>query len=214
MMLGPGMSKLLSISTAPIARINSVRCARASPVAETLLLELDQMLAAKNGWYAFESALHFFPSVSASGHTGIAEWNAESGWRQEYEEMAKGLLFFAEDVFGGQFCLTGSDVCSFDPETGERERVASSLEEWAQIILVDYRVRTGQPLAHDWQAKHGRLLPGTRLMPKLPFVLGGKYQISNLASVESESSMRARGNLARQLRDLPDGAQVTYQVVE
>ena len=41
--------------------------------------------------------------------------------------MANGALFFAEDVFGGQFCLRSDGVYTFDPETGDFDKLASSI---------------------------------------------------------------------------------------
>ena len=89
--------------------------------------------------------------------------------------MAEGLLFFAEDAFGGQFALRDEHVVTFDPETGEAQALASSIEDWADQLLADFEFLTGQPLAHDWQARNGALPPGERLVPKVPFVLGGEY---------------------------------------
>jgi hypothetical protein len=105
----------------------------------------------------------------------LEEWNSQTLWRSAYGDLTNGLLFFAEDIFGDQFCLTGaaSGVFRFDAERGETESIADSLEGWADRILSDYRVETGWPLASEWQAKHGSLELGMRLQPKIPFVYGG-----------------------------------------
>jgi len=58
------------------------------------------------------------------------------------------------------------------------------------------------------------LAMGSRLMPKIPFVLGGRYRVENLYSLGSASAMKSRGNLARQFKDLPDGAQVRFEVIQ
>jgi hypothetical protein len=69
-------------------------------------------------------------------------------------------------------------------------------------------------LLHLWQEKNGALPIGARFMPKLPFVLGGKYSLDNLYALSAVSGMRSRGNLARQLKEVPDGARVEFRVVE
>jgi hypothetical protein len=89
-----------------------------------------------------------------------------------------------------------------------------SLSDPPERILADYEVLTGYPLLHQWQAKHGALPIGVRLMPKVPFVLGGEYALDNLYSIAAVSGMKTRGNLARQIKDLPDGAQVEFRVIE
>src|SRR5271166_3116146 len=116
--------------------------------------ELFHMLECKNGFYAFESALHVFPLASAVGMS-LEEWNADTLWRNGYQDLAEGLLFFAEDVFQNQFCLAADGVLRFDAETGETAFMADSVEDWAKKILGDHRVETAWPLASKWQAEKG-----------------------------------------------------------
>ncbi|MDI3359360.1 hypothetical protein QQF21_12250 [Lelliottia sp. V89_10] len=92
--------------------------------------QLKELLAVKNGFYGFESALHVFP----------------------YE--------------------------STDEEIG---------------------------LLDSWQKLHGAIPPGHRLVPKIPFVTGGEYDIENLYLECTYKSLIARANLALQIRDIPNG---------
>ncbi|RZU53302.1 hypothetical protein EV385_5217 [Krasilnikovia cinnamomea] len=128
--------------------------------------------------------------------------------------MAEGILFFAEDIFGGQFGIKDDAIYSFDPETGEAAHLASSVDEWVRAVLGDYEFVTGYPLAHQWQAQYGVLPIGERLVPKRPFVLGGDYTPENLVALEAAKGMRFRGDLAVQLRDLPDGASIKFKIVD
>jgi hypothetical protein len=66
---------------------------------------------------------------------------------------------------------------AFDPETGDRRVVASSLEEWAQQLLADFELMTAYPLAEAWQKQFGPLPLRKRLIPKIPFVLGGDFVV-------------------------------------
>jgi|SRR5215469_2188679 len=171
------------------------------------------MLKQKNGFYAFECALHVFP-LAADPAAGLEGWNADSLWRKEYGELTDGLLFFAEDIFQDQFCLSKqrSGVFRFYAETGQRDFVADSLESWAERILSNYRMETGWPLAHEWQAQHGPLKHGQRLMPKVPFFMGGEYKLENLWAGNPLEGMRQKGDLATQTRDLPEGAKVRLNI--
>ncbi|HLN16782.1 MAG TPA: hypothetical protein VK277_08540 [Acidimicrobiales bacterium] len=141
-------------------------------------------------------------------------WNDQDLWRSSYDGMADGLLFFAEDIFGGQFAFCSEGVVSFDPETGDVERIATDLESWADRVLADYQLLTGFPVAHSWQELHGQLPPGMRLVPKRPFVLGGEFGPANLYALDAAEGMRFRGELATQIRDLPEGASVSFKIVE
>lgn len=177
-------------------------------------LELESLLSQKNGFYAFESALHLFPSGPSEG-INIEQWNSKDLWISSYGDLlADNCVFFAEDIFGCQFCIYQDEVHSFDIETGELEFMASSIEEWAAIILEDYNMWTGYSLAHDWQVKHGRIPINTRLMPKVPFVCGGEFITENLSLIDAVSGMKSRANLAVQLINLEDGQQIEFKIIE
>jgi hypothetical protein len=150
----------------------------------------------------------------AENEITLSRWNSYELWRFEYEELAEGALFFAEDALGDQFCIYGGNICSFTAETGDIKPLAESLEGWAERILKDYRVLTGYPVLHLWQEKNGPLPVGSRLMTKLPFVLGGKCVLDNLYALSAVSGMRSRGNIARQIRDVPNGSHVRFRLVD
>lgn len=179
-------------------------------------LELGKMLALKNGFYAFESALHVFSAPASNlipSEWDVIEWNRHDLWRFEYEGLVDGLFFFAEDVFGVQFAIQGDLIVSFDPESGEIKNIADTLDGWAELILNNYPMMSGYPLAHAWQQLNGVLPMGKRLLPKIPFILGGQFEVNNLVAVDAVDGMRYRGELWRQLRDLPDGTQIRLKVL-
>jgi hypothetical protein len=101
-------------------------------------------------------------------------------------------------------------VCSFDPETGERKTLANDLSGWAAAVLQDYETLTAHPLAHTWQKANGPLPAGKRLLPKIPFVIGGAFALENLYAADVVKGMQFRGEVAVQLRDLPDGTEVEF----
>lgn len=203
------ISKFLSIASESIA----------SPIGApdfltrwgTLGHELAEMLKSKNGFYAYESALLVRPLNNACPPLGLQEWNAYDLWKMNYTENFSEVLFFAEDVFGGQYCINQNKICTFDPETAAFEAMSSSLGEWASDVMADYQFRTGFPLAHAWQIKNSPLLPGNRLLPKIPFVCGGKYDVENLYSITDVKGMLFRASLANQVRGLPDGAKIIFK---
>src|SRR5579864_8492691 len=109
------VTKLLSVSSKALAQEPSVP----PNLFEAYALgpELFRMLQRRNGFYAFESALHVFP-ITSDAHMSLEEWNAHTLWRDRYEDLASGLLFFAEDVLQDQFCLSTAGVMRFHSETG------------------------------------------------------------------------------------------------
>lgn len=176
--------------------------------------ELIKLLKFKNGFYLFESALYIRPLRTFKNQIGFLEWNSKDLWVNDYQNMAKDCLFFAEDVFGCQFCIKSDGIYSFDPETGRLKCLAKDLEDWSQIILDEYNFYSGFEIAHDWQISKGILKPEIRLMPKTPFVLGGLYELDNFYPLNSIKAMKLRASLALQIKDLPNGAKVSFKIVD
>ena len=197
------IDKLLEISSEP----TSVRSLRDCIVPEGLTA-----LYRKNGFFAFEASLEVFPFGESCRSYSFSEWNNKETWKGYYEDISPNGLCFGQDLFGTQFLVANNDVYSFDPETGEVTLTAGSIEAWAEQLLSDYQVMTGQPLAHEWQSENGTLPERSRLVPITPFVLGGAYEIDNLVAMDAVTGMRLRASLALQIRDLPDGADVVYEV--
>jgi hypothetical protein len=212
--MSSAIAKLAALGGPPLG--GSLGAVASDIVAPSSLEELGlvKLLRQRNGFYAFEQALHVFPLVSTRDEQGLEAWNSKSSWREGYQDFAEGCLFFAEDVFGGQFCLRDRCVMAFDPETGEKTLVAADVEHWAQCILDEHDVLTGYPLAHAWQERYGVIPLGQRLVPKVPFVLGGDFTVNNLFLLESGRAMRSRANLAVQIRDMADGTEVKFRIVD
>ncbi len=177
-------------------------------VAGKLGPELADMLKLKNGFFAFETALHVFSVETTEWGYGLVDWNSAKLWRSEYDGMADGFLFFAEDIYGEQFGIRDNKVYRFNPENGWTKKVSEKLADWAEIILTNYDFETGYSLAHDWQTANGALERGRRLLPRLPFVLGGAYSLENLCEHEPAEGMRWRASLAVQARNWTPGTKV------
>jgi hypothetical protein len=206
------IDKLLSVGGNPLLEGSPLQLNLGSE--NTINSSLIKLLSKKNGFYAFESALHVFPSSSTNIEIGLDEWNHPSTWINEFNDRGDcSGTFFAEDVFGVQFRISSKGIFTFDPETSEQEWIANSLEEWACLILADYSVMTGYDLGHEWQKKNGRLPASCRLIPKTPFVLGGHFSTDNLIACERKKSMALRANLSNQIKNLSDGESIQWNIV-
>lgn len=208
------MDKLLTNSTDQLSQIKPMIDENSRRLAGVLLDELMYLLVRKNGFYAFESALHVFSSNSCDLDVGVDCWNNSSLWRSEYDDMANGCLFFAEDLFGDQFCIKNNAVHKFDSETGSVEFISDNLFGWSDRIMSDYHTLTGYSVAHEWQARHGIIPIGSRLLPKIPFVAGGDYGLENLVVCDAVESMKYKASIARQIRSLPDGSKIRFEITK
>ncbi len=212
--MGKKLDTLLSISSDAFVLGSANISSELQAAAGELWVELQSLLSCKNGFFAFEGALRVFSTSKNEFSESLDAWNSPELWRKSYVGLADGGIFFAEDIFGGQFCIKDGNVYSFDPETGDLTFISRSLEGWAGEILSDYEVMTGSPIAHQWQEKCGLLPHDQRLMPKVPFVCGGEFDLGNLVAVNVVSGMKSRANLAVQIRDMPDGTKIQFNIVE
>ncbi len=173
--------------------------------------ELLYLLGLKNGFYAFESALHVFPfsMIDCNNRQDLLRWNAPGLWRCEYGSDAENLFFFAEDILGYQFCFFDDRVGRFDPETGGVDDICRTLEEWASIVCEDFEFHTGYHIAHNWQAAKGPLQEGNRLVPIIPLITSeGSYELGNFYEVDAVTGMLSRAEFARQIKSVPDGGKI------
>lgn len=205
----PNLAKLSKISSSALCETKpGFRVECDSPVFCSLLRELEWLLSQKNGFYAFESALHVLPSTSAEIESGIDEWNLATGWKRHYQGLCDPILFFAEDIFCFQFGLSNKGVVRLEPETGKLCHHSPSVEGWAAKLLENYSEEVGWSLAHEWQKRNGPLPLGHRLLPRTPFMMmGGDYGHENFVAVTCKCAMEMIGRLCSETRNLPDGSQ-------
>ena len=77
------------------------------------------------------------------------------------------------------------------------------LEDWYMQALVE-------------QAKEhlGSLTEGRKYFLVTPGILGGEYGINNIKSAPLSEIIRLSGSIGKQIKDLPEGAQVKLKVVD
>lgn len=80
-----------------------------------------------------------------------------------------------------------------------------------QAFLHDWYL---QPMVEQAEAALGALTPGRVYHFVISPVLGGEYAIDNVRELDHVEQIRFCGDLAREIKDLPDGARVTLRVVD
>lgn len=213
--MGKHVNTLLSLKTDRLSYKAPYIPAGLAAYAPELSKDLLATLWQENGFFDPVHALHLFPAGSVSLQSGgydLASWNRGDLWRQEYGPDGQGFLFFAEDVFGEQFAMKKDRIYRFDPETAAATEIAEDLEGWAATLIANYNVETGYPLAYEWQQRHGPLQPWKRLVPIIPFALGGEYKLDNLHAIDAVEGMRFRADIWKQCRHLPAGTKVRLQI--
>ena len=113
-----------------------------------------------------------------------------------------------KDVAGKYWRLCPEDLyCEIVADSREElDKLSNSqefLEDWYMQVLVD-------------QAKErlGLLPEGRKYCLVTPSPLGGEYSISNIKTAPLLEMVRFSGDIAHQIKDLPDGAQIKLKVVD
>lgn len=77
------------------------------------------------------------------------------------------------------------------------------LQDWCLLRMVEIA-----------KTMFGELPNDRKYCLKIPGVLGGPYDESNIGTISLTELIRASGNLAVQVKDLPDGSRVQLNVVD
>lgn len=113
-----------------------------------------------------------------------------------------------KDIEGKYWRLCPEDVyCEVIAQNREELDKLSSDQEF----LEDWYM---QALVEKAQEHLGLLTEGQKYCLVTPGVLGGEYAISNIKTVPLIELIRFSGDLANQIKDLPDGAQIKLKVVD
>jgi len=91
------------------------------------------------------------------------------------------------------------------------DRSALDTLSQSQEFLHDWYMETLVKQARD---KLGLLRPGYKYCLKIPAVLGGQYEESNLATIPLHEQVAISGCLAREIDDSPNGAQIRLNISE
>lgn len=91
------LRKLAEIGSAPLC-LGDV-CVPETSFGSDRAEELLSLAAVKNGFYAFESALHVLPLSDESAPMTVNRWNAEECWKRDYGGAVLDCLFFAVNLY-------------------------------------------------------------------------------------------------------------------
>jgi hypothetical protein len=122
----------------------------------------------------------------------------------------------ADNLFGNVVVrATDGAYWRICPEDLSCEVIASDPEGYAALwrddeFTTDWRMLRLVDMA---SAKFGPLAAGRCYCLKLPGVLGGRYDADNLGTISRDELIAFSGDVARQIKDVPDGAQVIFNII-
>jgi hypothetical protein len=172
---------------------------------------LVRILRLLNGFVEFGGGFHMRGACrEPAWHSLRNAWEGEDAFQTLYPEIKATDLPFGEDCLGDQFLLRDDVVWKLWAETGELESLKLPLVEWmAGVQAWPAQELSMEPLL-QFQDEGGKLEPGHLLSAMPPFCVRESEKGVSLRAVPSLDRRRFLADLARQVRDLPDGSTITF----
>lgn len=130
--------------------------------------------------------------------------------------LGQDLFCFGADIFGNLFVFGESEkVLFFNIESGEIEQIANDFEDWLKVLFSDLNYFSGRELAMTLTENvREDLSKGFRLCPKIPFITGGAYDLSNLYLKFYDINIKYNASIASQVINLEDGQAVKIKLIQ
>lgn len=170
--------------------------------------ELRGLLERANGYVAFHGGLHVRGACHAPDwHSLRTVWDGHRALHRLYPTVRHDDIPFAEDALGDQYLVHHEEVHRLNAETGAIRALGIGLVEFDQRVRLDpVEFLSLQPL-ETFRSSGGRLEAGQLLDVVPPFVLKTDAPRS-YRPIPALERICALAEFARQIRELPDGAQV------
>lgn len=91
--------------------------------------------------------------------------------------------------------------------------MGNSFSDFILKLNDDSDYYTGLPYYLKWIEQNSKLELNDRLCPKVPFVLGGEFEIDNFYSLDMEKNIEFNASIATQIINLPDGSPIKYKII-
>ena len=178
-----------------------------------------RLLERANGAYLHGHALHLFGACASPPWHSLSTWNAVATWRDAYGRATDGLTFFAEDAFGDQFAYrqpggTGGQIVIFEAELGRVVPFAASFVAWLEEMLDRPAAVLPLDVMERERSEQRPHAAGTHLFAYPPLFSPEAQAGVSIGHVDGIEAMRFRGQLARQIRELPPGTRVRIDLAD
>ncbi len=165
-----------------------------------------RILSDVNGFILYEGCLHVRgASLTPEWHSLRAAWRGPRAFHSLYDSVLPTDVPFAQDQIGDQFLIRDGTVLRLCAETGEVEGLTNTLEDFFSRLSGDIEEFLNVGLSHTMQ-------PGQLFLAFPPFCFRESGAGASLRTVAAEEVILFHADLARQIRDVPDGGQVEFKV--
>ena len=170
--------------------------------------DLVRVLSDTNGFILHEGAVHVRGAcLTPEWHSLRATWRGPKAFHTLYDDVQPSDVPFAQDQVGDQFLIREGVVLRLFAETGEIERLSDSLQDFFSRVSSDIEGFLNVGLSHTMQ-------PGQLLHAYPPFCFRESGAGASLAPLPASEVILVHADLARQIRDVPDGGQIEFKVTD
>ena len=169
---------------------------------------LVNVLRDANGFILHGGALHVRGAcLTPDWHSLRLAWRGPGAFRTLYDGLRATDIPFAQDQLGDQFLIRGAAVLRLSAETGDIEPLVDSLEEFFSHVNEDVEDFLKVGLRHAIQ-------PGQLLFAYPPFAFRESEEGATLNPVPAGELISFHAELARKVRELPDGGQIEVKIAD
>ena len=178
-----------------------------SEILAELPSELAELLRETNGFIVHGGALHLRgASLVPAWHSLRAAMLDGEAFHQMYEDVEPGDIPFAQDLFGDQFLLRDGVVLRLFAETGEIEELSPTLEDFFTRVVDDF--------AEFLNVQPSNLKPGQLILAYPPFCFEESGKSCDQTPLPAREVIHFHATLAKQLKDVPEGAKIKFNLNE
>ena len=170
--------------------------------------DLVRVLSDTNGFILHEGAVHVRGAcLTPEWHSLRATWRGPKAFHILYDSVRPSYIPFAQDQVGDQFLIRETVVLRLSAETGEIKRLADSLQAFFSRVSSDIEGFLNVGLGQ-------RMQPGQLLHAYPPFCFRESGAGASLAPLPASEVILFHADLARQIRDVPDGGEVEFKLTD
>ena len=174
--------------------------------------DLAKLLKSVNGFIQLGGALHVRGVCQApEWHSLRHAWESTDAFYRHYRTVKTTDVPFAQSALGDQYFIRDDAVYQLDTECDEIESLDMSLKTFLEKVQGDpIEVLNLEPLEEFW-GQAGELQPGQLLSVIPPFVVAQPDTKYSYRAVSALDRLRFLADFAKQIRDLPDGAAISFK---
>jgi hypothetical protein len=171
------------------------------------------LLEVTNGYVAYYGGLHVRGAcLLPKWHSLRVAWSGHEAIHRLFTQVRPDDIPFAEDALGDQFVIRQGTVWKVSGETGEIVSLERTLAEFDAAVRADPDGFLELGPLHQFRSEGGKLEPGQLLSVSPPFVFRESAAGISLRAIPGDERRRFLSQLAREIRDVPDGASVRFRV--